>query len=466
MLKALRNLFLVSLLSLNGLAQTPSRIPVIRATNPLVALRFDTTLYKDRWQISPQVRPDVYEVDIVGKETSLAFITDRDSISFRVKPGDVYNFVILLNDRDSAYTQVVGRAVIPPVRFSDAYKKASDGRTFTEIPEVYELANIVFALTPTYRNDPNAVSRESPYYGQVIDSFSPYAGEPAVGTMDSLLQAGRYFHVKMDAYAFNFDRKGRIVRSEVYDRVSWGRENTLLPYVGLLEEFARKTGFRKFYADHRSFYDGQIRFYRDSANVKEMVSWLDKNFPGTHYNALKVIWSPLVGYNQSANWFSDNNFKEMQAHVNFPYRTVANQSDVSVVSNAVKRGNIVFTEINHAYIGPEADKSRYTKDLQTAFQNLPHWAEGIALKSYGNPLSCFNEYMNWGLVSLRYIDYAPPTDLDNLLAENDRRMTKYRGFKRFTEFDRFLVDLYRNRKPGTTVADLYPQIVAWFVQNK
>jgi hypothetical protein len=35
----------------------------------------------------------------------------------------------------------------------------------------------------------------------------------------------------------------------------------------------------------------------------------------------------------------------------------------------------------------------------------------------------------------------------------------------FTEFDMFLVNLYRNRPAGTTIADLYPQIIAWFERN-
>ena len=30
------------------------------------------------------------------------------------------------------------------------------------------------------------------------------------------------------------------------------------------------------------------------------------------------------------------------------------------------------------------------------------------------------------------------------------------------EFDRFLIDLYVSRKPGQTLADLYPQIIEWF----
>ena len=44
-------------------------------------------------------------------------------------------------------------------------------------------------------------------------------------------------------------------------------------------------------------------------------------------------------------------------------------------------------------------------------------------------------------------------------------MTERRGFPQFEAFDKFLVELYRNRKPDQTLADLYPQIIEWFEKN-
>ena len=44
-------------------------------------------------------------------------------------------------------------------------------------------------------------------------------------------------------------------------------------------------------------------------------------------------------------------------------------------------------------------------------------------------------------------------------------MTERRGFPQFKAFDTLLVALYRNRKPGTTVTDLYPQIIELFEKN-
>ena len=52
-----------------------------------------------------------------------------------------------------------------------------------------------------------------------------------------------------------------------------------------------------------------------------------------------------------------------------------------------------------------------------------------------------------------------------MIAAVDQMMTNRRGFPMFAQFDKFLVNLYRTRPPGTTIADLYPQIIAWFEKN-
>ena len=52
-----------------------------------------------------------------------------------------------------------------------------------------------------------------------------------------------------------------------------------------------------------------------------------------------------------------------------------------------------------------------------------------------------------------------------MIAAIDRMMTERRGFPQFAAYDKFLVYLYRNRKPGRT-ADLYPQIIEWLEKGR
>lgn len=102
------------------------------------------------------------------------------------------------------------------------------------------------------------------------------------------------------------------------------------------------------------------------------------------------------------------------------------------------------------------------------FSNLNTWIKdgSPAERAYNNTRACFDEYMNWALVSLRYIDYAPSSEQNKLISKMERRQVDVRGFKKFIQFNQFLIQLYKNRGKGQTVADLYPQIVDWFVKNK
>jgi hypothetical protein len=197
-----------------------------------------------------------------------------------------------------------------------------------------------------------------------------------------------------------------------------------------------------------------------------MRRWLDKNFPSSSgYNCYKIIFSPLVAYNQSTTWFESNGFTELQPHVNFPYAQDVKRfyEPKSEAGQDVFRGNIVFTEINHGYINPEAEK--YADRIVKATSNRDRWVERSRGAGYYGGIGTFNEYMNWGLVSLRLVDYAPRDEQERMIASVDQMMSRRRGFPQFEAFDKFLVNLYRNRAPGKTVAELYPQIISWFEKN-
>jgi hypothetical protein len=271
----------------------------------------------------------------------------------------------------------------------------------------------------------------------------------------------------MNGYAFEFDRKGRLVRSRVYDRTGFpsDRRNWLVPYQRLLQSFADTSDFRAFYRKHRATYAAQVAFYTDTCGVDSMRAWLDRNFPGrSGYDGYRVIFSPLVAYNQSATWIESNGYRELQAHVNYPYSQDVPRrtggAKLSPTSVTVLRGDIVFTELNHGYINPEAD--RYEDRVLGATSRREHWVEARMGPGYYQGVSLFNEYMNWGLVSLRITDLAPAEEQATLIAAVDEMMTRTRGFPRFTAFDAFLVRLYRGRAPGQMVADLYPRIIEWF----
>lgn len=438
------------------------KLPVIKSNTDIISIQNGAELRKNAWRLAPEAKPDVYEAELIdGKTTKISFITDIDSISFDVEEGKKYDFIIRKGD-ELCYTQIVGIKFIPAANFDDEYRKTHRGKTFIEVPEVYELVNIAIALTPTAIADKNLVVQDSDYYKRMREWFDDYKDYKVIRDFEELLKKDQsiYFNLKMNGYAFEFGKNNKIVKSKIYDRTGFSgqKSNTLAPFIPQLEVFAISSDFRKFYKKNKKTYADQIAFYRDAANIAEMKNWLDKNFPSSNdYDSYKIIFSPLVGYNQSTTWFESNDFKELQPHVNFPYRK---DKTLSKEAQILADGAIVFTEINHGYINPEADK--YAERIVKAVSNRNNWVDASKSENYYPGIATFNEYMNWGLVSLRYNDYAPENECEKLIGSIDEMMTKRRGFPKFAAFDKFLIELYRNRRPNQTLADLYPQIIEWF----
>ncbi|WPU98830.1 hypothetical protein SNE26_22710 [Mucilaginibacter sp. cycad4] len=104
-------LLFIFLLS-GGLVFGQSKLPVIKATSKKVAINDGGFLDKNAWSLSPKTRPDVYTADRARAAKWVTFYTDIDSIRVKIKPGTRYNFIILLNGKDSCYTQIA--SAIPP----------------------------------------------------------------------------------------------------------------------------------------------------------------------------------------------------------------------------------------------------------------------------------------------------------------------------------------------------------------
>jgi hypothetical protein len=82
------------------------KLPIIRANSKNVKI-LDGKNYKSNfWVIFPETKPDIYYLDLPRRNQTLKFITDLDSISFDMKFGETKDFIVLLNGKDSCYTQI------------------------------------------------------------------------------------------------------------------------------------------------------------------------------------------------------------------------------------------------------------------------------------------------------------------------------------------------------------------------
>jgi Domain of unknown function (DUF4932) len=458
----------IALILLTGIiagAYCQNTVPTIKAKSPLASVRLGNDVYKDAWEMKPNTRQTADDIpsEVAEKGTLLAIITDVDSIGYVIKRGQKQLFCVVLNEKDSIWGILNG--LLPKGSFSDAYKKEHNGKTLIEVPKPYELINVIMAITPTGIRDSDLIEHTANHYPELIQQFSPFKNHRAVVVMDSLLKADRYYDIKMDAYSLVFNGD-KLDRKKEYDRISWGNDNTILPYVSLFEDFAKKSNFRSFYQKNKPYYERMIRAYRDSLGVPQMQEWLNLNFPATHKNCTKIIFSPLVNANQSATSFENDSFAEAQAHGDFPnFWYNPKTTKLSEKGFNIRRGNIVFTELNHGFENPEFENEKNLAELRAMKFNLDLFKDNNKMKGYNKPIACVEEYMNWALTSLRFMDLAPKEDWEIFFTDVENNQTNRRGFIQFKGFNRFLIKAYQERMKGQTVADLYPKILGWFREH-
>jgi len=95
--------FILALGSMPAVLSQPL-LPVIKANSTKADIQVGNQRYNDYWNIMPEINLDVFEVSELG--VPVTFFTDLDSISVVMKKDTQLDFIILLNERDSAYTQI------------------------------------------------------------------------------------------------------------------------------------------------------------------------------------------------------------------------------------------------------------------------------------------------------------------------------------------------------------------------
>ncbi len=431
-------------------------IEVINAISPKARIYINDKMYSENWNMSPDYNPDIISIEVEeGKYTKVAFFTDIDSLIYKLGYGEQKDFIVLINDKDSAITQL--KSVSPPAFFSDQYIQENKDKCSIEVPEVKELLMVIFAITPTGLKDTKSLiinHDTTEYYMEVIKKFYPFKNETIVHKMDSLLKRNWFINLKADACALIFDENNKITKSKTYDRMRGG-SNLLEPYLLLLNDFAEKSEFRSFYRDHKNLYDSLITWHNNVVPTKNQWDWLEKQFPDHKYDNYKITFSPLVKGNHSTVRLNNNGFKQAVMFIRPPYR-------VKNVNQEVSNGLItrfVFTEIDHNYVNPESDK--YITEINEYFADRDMWTNGRESDGYKTPYKIYNEYMTWSVYLLYCYDNYDNKDFEIINDKIVKYVKTRRGFHRFDEFHGTLLKLYKEKSPTKTVADLYIPLLDW-----
>jgi hypothetical protein len=262
----------------------------------------------------------------------------------------------------------------------------------------------------------------------------------------------RYYEMRENSFAYGFDG-GRIVRGQRYT-VLWS-PNLFFERIEEAQAFADATAFRSFYADHQSYYASLIARYRDVSQIEPMVTWMETEFEDA-YDRYTVVLSPLVYGSHSATWQRTMLGREGLMFVAGP--DVDGGSSFSISERRANVQRIVLTEVDHLFVNPVTD--RYASQVRTAFADRAKWTTDTS-SFYESPTAVFNEYMTWAVFTLWADGHVPAADFERIVSRMEQQMEVSRRFIRFKAFNHAVLALYRSRAPGTSVADLYPQIIEW-----
>lgn len=449
MYKILLILFFIILKSFSQ----PSNLPSIHTTSNKIDIKDGNTITRGNWTLMPVYKPDVYKTAISKNETrKITFYSDIDSISFEVEKNKIYNFNIILNKKDTCWTQI---NTVPNFNFSEEYIKKNKGKYSFEIPEVQELVHIMIALTPVGLKDKGIVEHKGKYYKSVIKYFEKYKNEPIIHKINNFLEKDVYGYtvLKMDAcsYIFNNDK---IIKDGTYDKLSWDGENYAEPFIEEIEAFAKLTNFRKFYSDNKLFYKEQIYQMEVQIPVEKQWKWLENNFK-IKYDNYRITFSPLVSGSHSTNKFIQDGFKQTVMFICGPLEKRILRDEI--IEGLMSR--VVFTEIDHNYVNPISDI--FKQEINNALINIEKWATKNAFSNYPCSYAVFNEYMTFGVFTLYVLENFSREDFKKINNLTVRKMNKRRGFIKFNEFNEKLIELYKSKDPGSSIESIYPKIIKW-----
>lgn len=340
------------------------------------------------------------------------------------------------------------------VHFDANYISQNSGKHYIEIPPVFELANIVFALTDAGAEDDNLVEKRTKYHKEVMKYFGKWKQHPLLQKINPLMNEdaySTYYDYRMDSYGYDLVN-GKIIPSKIYTNL--GRRTSIQNDKNLWEQFVKDSHFEEFYKQHTAYYQTQISKTQQYLALSHNWQWLEARFPN-RYNCYKVVMSPLInGFHNTQN-YEDNGFKECLMIVCDAQglEKIPNKKIISGIYTG-----IVFTEIDHNYVNPISDM--FINDINPIFSDRKKWtSEAGDATHYTNPYTVFNEYMTHAIY-LVYIHDNYKKWQYNIIKKRRVALMNRRGFKQFELFNNQLLSLYNQQKEKNFVK-LYPAMLDW-----
>ncbi len=324
-------------------------------------------------------------------------------------------------------------------------------KKYVNFNEVYELANIILALTEHGLTDKNEVNKASKYYQEVLTYFDAYKTHPIIQKANYSRELwDKFLSFRTDAVAFQFNKENQLIRQHEF--YAMGKNiNEFETHLELINDFAQQSNFRAFYKSKQAFFEDLQLKYESSLMMEEIQSFLSHEFKTSHDLNLQLIVSPLVGRMHCQRFFNEKatSFVNVPAYL-FSINNIE-EADPKVVAMGL---HVYFTEIDHDYVNPTTRV--YKKLCKKKFKAI-NWDKDSGYVK--NRFGTFNEYMTWAVYDLFVKKYFPKVAEE--VSEKWHKINQSRGFFASQKFGEQLTTLYMNKSKEETIYDLYPKLLDW-----
>lgn len=403
----------------------------------------------------PISKDDTLNLGTSGYEgVSMTIWTDIDTLSI---PHMNYPFKQLIKipiASPSDTTMCILRFQANNSNFDDQYTLNNTGAIKFEIPETYELANVILYLSECSEKTGNRPDSE--YANQVRKYFEPFRQHKLIQVLNNNCNEhqlwGTYYGFRENSLAFRFDDT-TLQYDTPYKHLSSDnsgiRGGQFRNMLYLIQEFASTSNFRTFYQNNLGQYKNMIERQEQLLPIDDMWKWVENEFP-QRLDAYKIVFSPLIGGSHSTRHFYTGFFKNPDFQECIMFINSSEDIDSRDYSENLKEGlmsGIVFTEIDHNYVNPTSDE--HIIAIQELINDKDHWATKKAQQNYRNEYAIFNEYMTHSLFCLYVQDKYESTVRDEIIDKREKLMER-RGYKMFKEFNEILLN-----KMATTDSSVY-----------
>lgn len=326
-----------------------------------------------------------------------------------------------------------------------------------EYPEVYELANIILALTDYGITDIGEVRQNFDYYDKVQEYFKPVMNHPLLDSVNySRERWEEYLSFRTDSYVFKFNENNKLIREK-----DFFANKGFQPFdenLDLINDFVEKSNFRDFFKQNKIYHQAVSEKYKKTQFLNEIKDFLITEFGEQYSNDQKytVVLSPFV-YRMNCHRNIDSatvaDFITIPDYVLFDTISINNKNIATSIHN-------LFTEMDHGYVNPTTNQWKELvseKFDAQVWDNKSGYNDGEGYDGSGSAV--FNEYMTWAVYDVFLKKYFPK--LSDEVGLNWSFQNDSRGFEYSQLFTQKVLSLYNQNESEEKIKDLYPKLLEW-----